>query len=113
MTKIHVKVDDQVYVLSGKDAGKSGKVLKVDREKGRVVVEGVHMVTKHKKPNQQMQTGGIVHQEGSIHASNLMVVCPKCKRPSKLGRKILENGEKLRFCKSCDAEIDTVRPAKA
>ncbi len=112
MTKVHVKRNDQVYVRTGKDAGRTGKVLDVDPNKGRVLVEGVNIVTKHKKPRSQTQQGGIIQQEGWIHASNVMLVCSKCKRPSKTGRKILENGEKIRYCKACDQMIDTIRQAR-
>lgn len=112
MSKIHVKKDDKVFVLTGKDAGKSGKVLDVVPEKSRVIVEGVNMSTKHKKPSGRNQQGGIVHQESPISSSNVMLVCSKCKRPTKVGRKILENGEKVRFCKACGEVVDTIRQAK-
>lgn len=112
MSKIHIKKDDTVYVLSGKDAGKTGKVLKVYAEEGRVIVENVNMVTKHKKPRSRNQQGGIIHQEGTISSSNVMLVCSSCKRPSKVGRKVLENGEKIRYCKACGETIDTLREAK-
>jgi len=112
MAKLHVKKDDQVYVLTGKDTGKTGKVLEVDPDKGRVLVEGVNIVTKHKKPRGRNQQGGIVKQEGSISASNVMLVCSKCKKPSKTGRKFMENGEKVRYCKACGEIIDTIRQAR-
>lgn len=110
--KVHVKKDDNVYVLSGKDAGKTGKVLKVFPVTGRVIVEGVNMSVKHEKPRGRYQQGGIIHQESPVSSSNVMVVCSKCKRPSKLGHKLLANGEKVRVCKACGAEIDTVAVAK-
>ncbi|MDO5733885.1 MAG: 50S ribosomal protein L24 [Eubacteriales bacterium] len=106
--KVHVKEDDRVFVLRGKDKGKSGKVLQVIPAKNRVIVEGVNIVTKHKRPDQRTQTGGIIHQEAAIDASNVMLVCPKCKRPSKVGRKVSNDGEKVRFCKACDATIDVI-----
>lgn len=112
MAKVHVKVNDNVFVLSGKDAGKNGKVLKVDASKGRVIVEGVNFATKHKRPDMRRNTGGIIHQEAPIDASNVMLVCPKCKRPSKVGAKVLENGEKIRVCKACGATIDSVSAKK-
>lgn len=110
--KVHVKKDDNVYVLSGKDAGKTGKVLKVFPVTGRVIVEGVNMSVKHEKPRGRYQQGGIIHQESPVSSSNVMVVCSKCKRPSKLGHKLMANGEKVRVCKACGAEIDTVAVAK-
>lgn len=109
MAKIHVKVNDNVFVLNGKDAGKSGKIMSVDSKTGRVIVEGVNMVTKHQKPNMQLNTGGIVEVEASIDASNVMLICPDCKRPSKTGKRFKSNGEKVRYCKACDAEIDVLR----
>lgn len=110
--KVHVKTDDRVYVLTGKDAGKTGKVLEVDKANGRVVVEGVNMVTRHVKPRSRTQQGGLVHQELAIDASNVMLVCSHCKRPSKVGKKILENGEKVRYCKACGETISTIRKGK-
>lgn len=112
MSKIHVKRDDNVYVLTGKDAGKTGKVLKVLADDGRVIVEGVNMAIKHKKPRGRYQQGGIIHQEAPISSSNVMLVCGKCKRPVKTGFKVLENGEKDRVCKNCGEVIDVVRQAK-
>jgi large subunit ribosomal protein L24 len=110
--KIHVRKDDSVYVLSGKDAGKTGKVLKVFPATGRVIIEGVNMSVKHQKPRGRYQQGGIIHQEAPVSSSNVMVVCSKCKRPSKMGYKVMPNGDKVRVCKACGAEIDTVTTAR-
>jgi large subunit ribosomal protein L24 len=109
--KIHVREKDNVIVLSGKDAGKSGKVLKVMVDDNRVLVEGVNMATKHKKPRGRYQQGGIIHQEAPIHASNVMLVCSECKHPTKVMREIRESGEKVRKCRKCGAVLDTVREA--
>jgi large subunit ribosomal protein L24 len=111
MSKVHVKKEDNVYVLSGKNAGKTGKVLKVMAEEGRVIVEGVNMSVKHKKPRGRSQQGGIINQESAISSSNVMLVCGKCKRPSKTGSRI-ENGAKVRYCKACGETIDVVREYK-
>lgn len=110
--KIHVKKDDNVFVLTGKDSGKSGKVLKVDSGKSTVIIEGVNMSVKHQKPKGKNQQGGIIHQESPISSSNVMLVCDKCKRPTKVGHRILASGEKIRVCKQCDEIINTVRKAK-
>lgn len=110
--KVHVKKDDNVYILTGKEAGKSGKVLQVDRQKGRVIVEGINLVTKHKKPRSRTQTGGIVQMEASLDASNVMLICPKCKRPAKTGIRISQNGERARFCKACNELIAKQSKAK-
>lgn len=110
--KVHVKQNDLVYVLSGKDAGKTGKVLKVDPSTNRVTVEGVNKITKHQKPNPRKQTGGIIHQEAPIDASNVMLVCPKTKRPTKVGHRVLENGERVRYSKASGEVIDSIKQAK-
>jgi len=113
MGKVHVKKGDMVYVLSGKDSGKKGKVLDVDHIEGKVIVEGVNVVTKHMKPrpNKGYQ-GGIVHQEAPIYASKVMLICQKCGVPTKVGRKILEDGGKARVCKKCGEVIDIIRKGK-
>ena len=74
----HIKKDDQVIVIAGNDKGKKGKVLSVDHENGRVIVEGVNMATMHKKPRRQGETGGIIQQEAALNMSNVMHVCKKC-----------------------------------
>lgn len=112
MPRIHVKKDDQVYVLSGKDRARTGKVIAVMPKKGKVVVEGVNIVTKHQKPTQQFQQGGIAEREAAIDASNVMLVCPKCNKPSKTGTKVKDNGERYRYCKSCDEDINRLGPKK-
>jgi large subunit ribosomal protein L24 len=109
--KIHVKEKDTVIVLTGKDAGKSGKVLQVDKADGRILVEGVNMATKHKKPRGRYQQGGIIHQEAPIHGSNVMLVCAECKHPTKPINEIRAGGEKVRKCRKCGAVIETVREA--
>ncbi|MDR0406333.1 MAG: 50S ribosomal protein L24 [Clostridiales bacterium] len=102
--KLHIKKGDMVVVLSGKDKGKKGKVLTVIPKSEAVIVEGVAMAVKHKKPRRQGDTGGIIHQETSIRASKVMHICGKCGRPTRIGRQVLESGEIARVCKHC-AEI--------
>ena len=109
--KIHVKTGDTVYVLSGKNSGRKGKILKVYPNDNRVLVEQVNIVVKHKKPR-QTNPGGLVKQEAAIHASNVMLVCEKCKAPTKVGKMVLDNGEKVRVCKKCNEIIDTVSEAE-
>ncbi len=99
--KVHVKKGDNVLVLSGKDKGKKGKILNVIPKVGKVLIEGVNMVTKHTKPRAQGQTGGIIHQEAPINSSKVMHICNKCNKPTKHAKKILDNGEKVRYCKHC------------
>lgn len=101
MKKLHVKRGDLVEVISGKDKGKQGKVVTAIPETGRVIVEGVAMVKKHRKAKVQGQESGILHMEASIDASNVMRVCSKCGKPARTGIKILEDGSKVRYCKKC------------
>ncbi len=110
--KVHVKKNDYVIVLSGKDKNKKGKVLSVLQDKGMVIVEGVNVVTKHKKPKVRYQQGGLVHQEGPIYSSKVMFICQRCDKPTKIARKILENGEKARMCKKCGEQIDVITYSK-
>lgn len=103
---IHVKKGDTVYVLSGKDKGKKGKVLTCLPSAGKVIVEGVNMVTKHTKPRRQGDPGGIIHQEAAIYADKVMLVCSKCGKPARTGVKVLENGAKAKYCKKCLEILD-------
>lgn len=111
-SKVHVRKGDTVYVLSGKDRGKKGKVLKVFPSERKVLVEGVNMTTKHQKPRSRYQQGGIIHQESPIDSSNVMLICERCKKPTRIGRRFLENGQKARVCKKCDEVIDIVNEPK-
>ena len=99
--KMHIKTGDNVMVLSGKDKGKKGKVLAVMPEKRMVIVEGISMASKHKKPRKQGEVGGIIKQETPIRACKVMNVCGKCGQPSRIGRKVLGDGEHVRYCKKC------------
>ncbi|MFA0815811.1 MAG: 50S ribosomal protein L24 [Anaerofustis sp.] len=101
---MHVKKDDTVIVKSGvksKDKNKVAKVIKVLPKSERVIVEGVNMRKKHMKATQQMQQAGIIDQEGSIHASNVMLYCEKCKQGVRTGSKVLADGSKVRYCRKC------------
>ena len=110
--KVHVKKEDTVLVLTGKDKGKKGKVLSVNPSTNQVLVEGVNMSTKHKKPRGRYQQGGIIHQESAVNGSNVMLVCDKCGKPTKVAKKILDNGQKIRSCKKCDEIIDVILDKK-
>lgn len=101
---MHVKKGDKVVVITGSDKGKIGKILTSIPKKNRVIVEGVNMVTKHKKATNQMQQAGILHQEAAIHASNVMLYCDKCKSGVRTETKI-ENGKKQRACKKCGSVL--------
>lgn len=101
MKKMHVKRGDTVKVISGKDKGKEGKVIVAIPEKGKVIVEGVAVVKKHQKAKAQGQESGIINMEAAIDASNVLRVCPSCKKAARTGIKVLEDGSKVRYCKKC------------
>lgn len=110
--KIHVKKGDTVYVLSGKNRGKKGKVLRVFPKEEMVLVEGINISVKHKKPRSAQQQGGIIKQESPIRSSKVMLVCERCKSPTKVGKIVLENGQKARVCKKCNEIIDIIKEEK-
>ena len=102
-----IRRNDNVVVITGKDRGKRGRVLKVDPAKNRLIVEGVNFIKRHTKPNPQRQIkGGVVEREASLHASNVQIVCPECSKPTRLGRKILGDGRKVRICRKCEGVVD-------
>lgn len=104
--KLPVRSGDTVIVISGVDQGKKGKVMRAVPKTGRVVVEGVAMVTKHKKAQGQGMPGGIIKKEAAIDASNVMLVCGKCGKATRHASKILDDGKKVRLCKKCGATIE-------
>ena len=102
-----IRKNDSVLVTTGKDRGKRGRVLKVLQEKNRVVIEGVNFIKRHTKPNPQRGIkGGLVEREAPLHASNVQLVCPECGKPTRLGRKILGDGRKVRICRKCEGVVD-------
>lgn len=101
LNKIHVRKKDTVMVVSGKDKGKIGEILEVLPKKGKVLVKGVNVVTKHQKPNRQNMQGGIVHMEAPIYSSKVMLYCNNCKSVTRISYKVLEDGTKVRVCKKC------------
>lgn len=105
MSKVHVKTGDTVVVLSGKDKGKKGKVLQVSPKEGKVIVEGLNVVTKHVKPRRQGEQGGIVEAEAAMYAAKVQLVCPKCGKATRIAHSIVDGGAKVRVCKSCGEEI--------
>ena len=102
MNHVHVKTGDTVKILSGNDKGKQGKVLEVSPKEKKVIVEGRNLVTKHVKPRQMGQSGGIVSAEAPMYASKVMAVCPHCNKPTRVGHKIEADGTKSRVCKHAD-----------
>lgn len=104
--KYHIKKNDTVMVIAGKEKGKSGKVMRIIPKKDRAIVEKLNMVKRHMRPGPQSRQGGILEREGSIHISNLMLLCSKCTDPTRVGYKILEDNRKVRYCKKCNEVID-------
>jgi large subunit ribosomal protein L24 len=104
--KCHLKKDDKVKIVVGKDQGKIGKVLRVIRKKDRVLVENINIVKRHSKPNAQNRQGGIIESEAPIHWSNVMLMCSKCMSPVRIKMQVLEDGKKARVCGKCDEMID-------
>ncbi len=105
--KCYIKKDDKIKVIVGKDKGKIGKVLKVDRKKGGILVEKINIVKRHSKPTQQNRQGGIVEKEMPIQWSNVMVMCGKCVKPARVKMQRLEDGKKIRACVKCGEALDT------
>jgi large subunit ribosomal protein L24 len=102
-----IRKNDNVVVLTGRDRGKRGRVLSVRPDRDRLVVEGVNMVKRHTKPNPQRGVkGGIMEREGTIHASNVQLVCPECGAPTRLGSRALGDGRKVRICRKCEGVVD-------
>ncbi|WP_082315861.1 50S ribosomal protein L24 [Capnocytophaga sp. oral taxon 323] len=104
MMKLKIKTGDTVKVIAGEDKGKEGKVLRVDREKNRAIVEGLNLVKKHTKPNAQNPQGGIVEKEASIHISNLSLIDPKTKKATRVGFEV-KDGKKVRISKKSNVVI--------
>ena len=102
---MNIKKNDKVIVLSGRDKGKTGEVLSADPKAGKVVVQGVSVATKHQKARKQGQESAIVKVETPIYACKVMVVCPKCNKPTRVAHKVNESGKKVRVCKHCGAEL--------
>jgi large subunit ribosomal protein L24 len=102
-----IRKNDEVYVLQGKDRGKRGRVLIVEPQKGRIVVEGVQMIKRHTRPNPQKNVkGGIVEKEASINISNVAIVCKNCNEHTRIGKKVLDDGRRERTCKKCGTSLD-------
>lgn len=100
-----IKKDDKVVVITGKDKGKEGKVMAAMPADGKVIVTGVNVVTKHQKTRSQKNPGGLIKREAAIDASNVMLVCKKCGKATRLAMKV-EDGKKVRVCKKCGATIE-------
>lgn len=105
--KANIKKDDQVKVIAGKEKGKTGRVVRVVSDQGRVYVEKVNMVKRHTKPNRTNKGGGIVEKEAPLYLAKVMLVCGKCNEPTRVGRKVLDDGKSVRYCKKCKEQLDS------
>ncbi|MFQ5860078.1 MAG: 50S ribosomal protein L24 [Dehalococcoidia bacterium] len=103
---VSIRKGDTVIVLAGKDGGKRGVVQRVLPAEQRVVVEGVNLAKRHRKPNPRVRQAGIVEFEAPVHLSNVQLVCPKCNQPTRIGHPILQDGRRVRACQRCKAELE-------
>ena len=102
-----IRKNDNVLVVTGKDRGKRGRVLRVVPEKNRLIIEGVNMIKRHTRPNPGKNIkGGIVEREASLHASNVQLVCPECGAQTRIGRRVLDDGWRVRYCVKCKGVVD-------
>lgn len=110
---MRIKVNDTVEVITGRNKGKRGKVMSIDRKSGRAIVAGVKQVSKHVKPSQRNPRGGILKIEQPVQLSNIMFVCPLCGKATRLGARFNAEGTKELFCKKCTKTVQTVKGEKA
>jgi large subunit ribosomal protein L24 len=104
----HIKKNDRVEVLSGREKGRQGKIIRILKDKDMALVERVNMVKRHTKPGGKAgQQGGIVEKEAPLKLSKLMLVCPKCSKTTRIGSRVLDRGDKVRYCKKCSEQIDS------
>jgi large subunit ribosomal protein L24 len=106
MNNLHVKTGDEVVVINGKNRGKRGKVMQVSPKERKVIVEGVNVVTKHVKPRQMGEPGGLIKAESALYADKVQLICPKCGKPTRVGHALDKNGKKVRVCKKCNAQFE-------
>ncbi len=106
LIKFHVHKNDLVQVISGKEKGKTGKILRVFPKKNRVVIEKINFVKRHSRPSGKTRQGGIIEKEAPIHISNILLLCPKCNQGVRTGKRVLENGKKALVCKKCGEQIE-------
>lgn len=101
-----IKKNDTILVITGKEKGKKGRVLSVSPLKDQLLIEKVNIIKRHMKPNRKYSQGGIIEKEAPLHISNVMLVCPKCSKPTRIGNSLLQDGRKVRMCKKCREVID-------
>ncbi|MDI6689196.1 MAG: 50S ribosomal protein L24 [Actinomycetota bacterium] len=108
MARLKARKGDKVLVIAGKDKGKKGKVLVALPKRERVIVEGVNVVKRHTRPTQRNPQGGIIEKESAIHVSNVQLICPNCGQPTRIGKREISEGKRVRICKKCGQDIDKV-----
>lgn len=108
MSKMRIKKGDRVRVISGKDAGKEGKVLSRDAQKDTIIIENINMITRSMRPSQKDPRGGFIKKEAGLHTCKVMLVCPSCGKATRVSRAYLDSGKKVRICKQCGEIIDKV-----
>ena len=105
-SKMRVRRGDNVVVISGRDKGKTGEVLRVDRERNRILVQGVNMVKRHQRQKDERNPAGIIEKEMPIHVSNVKLICRACEKPTRVRFRVRTDNVKVRVCRSCDQDID-------
>ena len=100
-----IKKNDRIKVLTGKDSGKTGKVLRIDPSKGRLYIEGINIIKRHTRKKSQNQPGGIISKEGPVNISNVVVVCPNCSKTTRISFELKDSGDKVRVCKKCGGQF--------
>jgi large subunit ribosomal protein L24 len=105
----NLRVNDKVEVIAGKDKGRVGKILRIEKENSRLIVERINLIKKHQKASEATQSGQIIEKEAGIHISNVMLVCPECSETVRIGKKLLGDGTKVRICKKCKATIESAQ----
>jgi large subunit ribosomal protein L24 len=103
---VQIRKNDSVMVIAGKERGKTGKVLRVVRDKDALIIERMNLVKRHTRPRGPQQPGGIVEKEAPVHVSNVMIMCDKCNVPVRIGRKTLGDGKKIRICRRCGEALE-------
>jgi large subunit ribosomal protein L24 len=101
-----IKKNDTVLVITGREKGKRGRVLSVYPSNSRLLIERINMIKKHMKPSKKYTQGGIIEKESPLHISNVMLICPKCNKPTRIGSTLLQDGRKVRVCKKCSEVMD-------
>jgi len=105
----NLRVNDKVEVIAGKDKGRVGKILRIEKDNNRLIVERINLIKKHQKATEATQSGQIIEKEAGLHISNVMLVCPECSETVRIGKKLLEDGTKVRMCKKCKATIESAK----